>query len=90
MTFDKHNHLDVLKAILAEELKLDLDTFDVSGGTALTDGGLDLDSVKLMELITAVEERFGFRFDDEDLRPATFESLDALAQAIEKRRADRT
>jgi acyl carrier protein len=53
-----------------------------SDDTPLLQGGFDLDSVALIELITDLEKRLGFEFLEADLRTRTFASLRALAQVI--------
>ena len=53
-----------------------------SDDTPLLEGGFDLDSVALIELITDLEKQLGFEFLEADLRARTFASLRALAQVI--------
>jgi acyl carrier protein len=79
--------LETLKAILTEDMDLGLSADSLNQGTSLLEGGLDLDSIVLVELIGAIEERFDFQFDDADLRTSSFENLGSLAAVIEKRRA---
>ena len=87
MTAGKERIIDVLITIVLEDLGLGPVAAEVTGTVPLMDGGLDLDSVAIVELIGIVEERFGFQFDDEDLRPSTFESLSKLVEVIEKHKA---
>ena len=55
--------------------------------TPLLSSGLDLDSVAVLELILAVESEFGIEFKDEELSVALFDSVGALARAIEAKLA---
>jgi acyl carrier protein len=48
----------------------------------LVDGGVGLDSVRLMELIGLLEERLGFLFEESDLRVKSFSTLGSLADVI--------
>ena len=54
----------------------------VPDDTPLLQGGFNLDSVVLIELITDLERRLGFEFLETDLRTRTFASLRSLAQVI--------
>jgi acyl carrier protein len=74
-----------LKRILAEDMDLNLKAEEIDATAPLLEEGLNLDSIVIVELIAVVEERFGFEFADEDLRTASFASLEALAGVIEKR-----
>lgn len=74
-----------LKKILAEDLNLSVDIDQIADDAALTDGGLNLDSIVIVELIALIETRFNFQFEDADLRTSTFANLKALAAVIAKR-----
>ena len=84
---DTEKIIGSLKSVLVDDMhsKVERDQIDLS--TALMDGGLDLDSVAIVELIGAVEDRFGIQFDDSDLRMTTFQDVNSLAQVIAKRLA---
>ena len=64
------------------ELRPGTQPADVSAEASLLDGGLNLDSVALIELITAIEKRMGFEFLQTDLRTRTFASLRTLAHVV--------
>jgi acyl carrier protein len=51
----------------------------------LVDGGLDLDSVGLVELIAVLEERLGFQFHDTDLRTQSFRTVGSLSAVVAAR-----
>ncbi len=71
-----------LKAILVEDLDLDVEVDQLAGDVSLLEDGLALDSVVLVELITHIEKRFGFQFDDQNLRSENFSSLATLAELV--------
>lgn len=52
---------------------------------ALLDGGLNLDSVKVIELVAALEERLDFQFEDADLRTRSFQTVGSLAAVVAAR-----
>lgn len=51
----------------------------------LLDGGLNLDSVKVIELVAALEERLVFQFEDTDLRTRSFQTVGSLAAVVAAR-----
>lgn len=77
--------ISTLKAILAEDLNLNLDKTRIDEHVPLLEDGLGLDSIVLVELIGVVESKFGFQFQDSDLRTASFKNLRTLAETISKR-----
>jgi len=46
-----------------------------------------IDSTGVLELVTFIEDHFGIAVSDEDLVPANFDSLRALAAFVERMRA---
>jgi acyl carrier protein len=59
---------------------------DAGPDTPLVDGGFWLDSVALLELITACEHEFGVSLDPAiDVTPATLGSVQSLADAIRRK-----
>jgi acyl carrier protein len=53
--------------------------------TPLLSHGLDLDSVAVLQLIMAVEEEFGVRFEDRDLSIDLFKTAGTLADAVARK-----
>lgn len=51
----------------------------------LLEGGLELDSVELLELVVAVEEAFGMTIDDEELSVELFETIGSLARFVQQK-----
>jgi acyl carrier protein len=76
---------DVVKATVIETLDLRDRESTISHDTLLFGSMPELDSLALVELITALEVRFGFEMDDEDISAEVFESVGSLAAHIEQR-----
>jgi acyl carrier protein len=75
-----------LKTILVTDLALNLREDDIPDDVSLLEGGLALDSVVIAELIGQVEDQFGVRFDDENLREDVFANLTTLAELVAGKR----
>jgi acyl carrier protein len=74
--------IDRLKRVLATNLARTRAAEEIGDDEPLMGGGLNLDSIGIVELVELVETEFKFQFDDADLRTATFESVRTLAGAI--------
>jgi acyl carrier protein len=48
----------------------------------LFEGGLGVDSIAIVELISLVEQHFDFQFSDAELTPESFSTLNVLANII--------
>jgi acyl carrier protein len=72
-----------LKRMLVAELNVAVFLEHIDENVALQD--LNMDSVALIELISAAEARFGFTFADSDLVLGSFASLRALSEVIARR-----
>ena len=71
-----------LKAIIAEELDVNLKAEDIDESASLFEEGLGLDSIAIVELISSIEQHFGFEFSDSELNPEFFSNLRVLANFI--------
>ncbi len=71
-----------LKAIMAEELDVNLKVEEIDENASLFEDGLSLDSIAIVELISLVEQHFGFEFSDSELSPESFSNLRVLANLI--------
>jgi acyl carrier protein len=87
MTASADGIIAALKSILLVDMNLELVGDQIDANAPLLEEGLGLDSVAIIELIAHVERRFGFQFQDADLRTSTFASLTALAEVIRQRQA---
>jgi acyl carrier protein len=71
-----------LKELVLRKLPAGTDAVAIDWSAALTEGGLGLDSLALVELITEVESSFDFLFDEGDLQMQTFANLESLARVV--------
>ena len=46
---------------------------------------LDIDSIKMMEILTTVEDEFDFEMDSNDISPNLVDSINVLASYIESK-----
>ena len=72
-----------LKGLLVERLFLDLDPASIETDTPLADYGID--SFLLLELIVAIEQQYGVRFEQSDITPDTLKSIATLCACIRSR-----
>lgn len=78
--------IEQLKYLIAHKLDLDLQEGSIDTDAPLLEGGLKLDSLAIVELITLIEETFGFQFGEEDLNMDAFGSVRSLAAVIAPKR----
>ena len=76
------NVVDQLKQIIADELDVNIKVDEIDEKMPLLEEGLGLDSVAVMEFISLMEARFGFKFSDEELSLEHFNNLQTLADCI--------
>ena len=48
---------------------------------------LELDSLAVVEVVTTLEERFGFQIDNDDFTGDVFETVGSLAEFVEQNRS---
>ncbi len=76
-----------IKTMIFETLDLaDVDPEEVTPETPFFDGGLDMDSIDVLELAVAVEQAYGVRIDNRELGQKVFTTLGSLADYIEANR----
>jgi acyl carrier protein len=76
--------LDQLRALLAERLGFAGDgTVDES--TGLLGQGIGLDSVEVLQLVSAIEEAWSLTIEDEDLKREHFATLGTVVSFVEER-----
>ena len=71
-----------LKSLIVEEMDVRLAPDQISDDTSFFEGGLGMDSIAIVELISLVEDHFSVQFADEDLVPASFRNMQVLSQVI--------
>jgi acyl carrier protein len=77
--------MDFLRRMIIESLKLeDLDPAEIQEDEPLFGEGLGLDSLDALELVVAIERRFGVVIENEDQGKEAFVSLTALARYIQR------
>ena len=77
--------MEAVKAVLVETLSLEDET-DAIGPTTPLFGSLpELDSMAVLELVLALEERFGITIEGEDVTAEQFETLDSLTAFVDSR-----
>jgi acyl carrier protein len=79
-----------LKTIMAKELDVNLKVEEIDENDSLFEGGLGLDSIAIVELISLVEQHFNFQFSDTELTPESFSNLNVLADFISVKLSSKT
>lgn len=71
--------------LLRERLGLPLDAAAVVEATGLLGQGIGLDSVEVLQLVSALEEAYGLTVDDEELRREHFATLGTVVSFVAER-----
>jgi acyl carrier protein len=71
-------YLEEIKTILADVLSLGSAKDSLTEHSALLGSIPELDSMAVVNLITALEEHFGISVDDDEISASTFETLGSL------------
>jgi acyl carrier protein len=79
--------LDDIKALLASTLQLGSRAAHLERGTALLGNLPELDSMAVVSVITALEERYGFTVNDDEISAETFATLGSLVDFVERKLA---
>jgi acyl carrier protein len=75
-------YLDDVKQILIDTLNLGEQGQAMNADSGLLGSIPELDSMAVVNLITALEEHFGISVEDDDISAATFETLGSLAAFV--------
>ena len=82
---DKGMLIQELQTLIIQSLKLeDVMPADIDPAAPLFGSGLGLDSIDALELVVALEKKYGIRIPDEDVGKEAFASVDALAGYVLK------
>ncbi len=74
-----------IKEVMVDELMLDQAASDIDDGVPIFGGnGLGLDSVDALQLVVALEKHFSLKVGNSDAAKAILESVETIAQEIEK------
>jgi acyl carrier protein len=74
---------DEIKRILLDELMLDLEMSEIGDETPLMGAdSLGLDSVDALQLVVAIEKRFGLKVTDPEAAKGMLHSVKTIADAV--------
>jgi acyl carrier protein len=74
-----------VREILRDVLSLGSRADRLQAGSALLGAVPELDSMAVVNVIAALEDRFGFSVDDDEISGATFETLGSLVAFVERK-----
>ena len=77
--------LDDVKLIVGSTLQIGNRIQQMDASAPLLGDVPELDSIAVVNLITALEEHFGITVADDEIGASTFETLGSLAQFIERK-----
>ena len=80
--------LDEVRDILSDVLSLGERKSSLNVDSGLLGSIPELDSMAVVNVITALEENFGITVDDDEISARTFETLGSLASFVEKKLAE--
>lgn len=75
-----------VREVLVTTLGLDGRADDIVASTPLLDSMPELDSMAVVELMVALEERFGITISDDELSGDVFATLGTLTEFVESKR----
>jgi acyl carrier protein len=74
-----------IKEVMVEELMLEQSPAEISNTIVIFGGnGLGLDSVDALQLVVGLEKHFGLKIGNSDKAKSILESVETIAQEIEK------
>jgi acyl carrier protein len=77
--------LEELRSKIVETLELrDVDPNELTAESSFFDGGLNLDSIDILELAVMVEEEYGVSINNRELGEKVFITIGTLAQYIDQ------
>jgi acyl carrier protein len=76
--------LDDVKMVVGSALQLGDRVREMDAGAPLLGAVPELDSIAVVNLITALEEHFGITVTDDEIGASTFETLGSLTSFIER------
>lgn len=75
--------LDALRAILGQTLSLGPRANQLTAASKLLGAIPELDSMAVMNVLTALEDRFGIIVEDDDIDAQTFETVGSLITFVQ-------
>jgi acyl carrier protein len=80
-------YLDEVKNLLTDVLSLGPAGQSLTADTPLLGALPELDSMAVVGVIAALEDRFGIAIDDDDISASTFETVGSLADFVAQKSA---
>ena len=77
--------LDDLKSVLVTTLGIEDRAASIDASTPLFGGLPELDSLAVLDLVTAIEDEFDITIDDEEFSVDIFETLGSLAAFVDQK-----
>jgi acyl carrier protein len=74
--------LEQVRLVLSEVLRMQAESAKWSANTPLLGSVPELDSLAVINVITAMEDRFGIRIEDDEVSSEVFATLGTLASFI--------
>ncbi len=81
-------HIEEVRNILSDVLSLGERRNSLNENSTLLGAIPELDSMAVVNVITALEERFDITVDDDEISAKTFETVGSLAQFVEQKLAE--
>ena len=78
-------YFEDVRNILADTLSLGERKASLNQNSALMGSLPELDSMAVINILTALEEHFGITVEDDEISAATFETLGSLARFVEQK-----
>jgi acyl carrier protein len=89
MDLTRTTTLQDVKAVLVDVLGIGDRAESLGASTPLLGSLPELDSMAVMELVAALEQRFGVTIDDDDVTAEVFETLGTLAALVDGKLCDK-
>ncbi|MDZ7752547.1 MAG: phosphopantetheine-binding protein [Gammaproteobacteria bacterium] len=77
--------VDEVKVVLGEALQIEDRVDSMSAGTGLLGSVPEFDSMAVVTVIAALEERFDFEVADDEIDAASFETVGSLAAFVQQK-----
>lgn len=77
--------LEQVKSILADTLSLGERIKTLTADTGLLGNLPELDSMAVINIVTAMEEHFGITFDDDEITAHVFQSVGTLSELVDRK-----
>lgn len=74
-----------IKEIIIEQLGLSISANDISDEDYLLAGGLNIDSISMIEIIVRLETEYDISFSDEEMTIETFINILSIEELVSKK-----